>query len=220
MLNWNAIDTVLLDMDGTLIDQRFDNHLFHDFIPQIIAERDNIEVAQVRDQAMQLYDDYAGKIEFYCLDFWSKKLNIDMQAIHADNIMPVTLRSGVETFLQRVQQLNKQVILVTNAHPFSMNFKLDRVPIRQYFNRCLSVHEIGMPKENQAFWGKLQQKHHFEPANTLFIDDNLPMLDSAKAFNIQHLFAIKQPDSEQAEKDTGHYHGLADFAEITPIQSS
>ena len=122
----------------------------------------------------------------------------------------------MENFLQRIQTLNKNIILVTNAPPFSMNFKLDRVPIRQYFNRCLSVHELGLPKEHFDFWGKLHAVEPFAPESTLFIDDNLPMLESAKAFNIQHLFAIKRPDSARAEKDTGDFYGLGDFAEITP----
>lgn len=220
MLNWNTVDTVLLDMDGTLIDQRLDNHFFHDMIPDIIAKRDNLEVEQVRQQKMELYDNHAGTLDFYCLDFWERELNLDLRALHHENPYQVTLRPGVESFLQTIHSLNKKVVLVTNAHPDSMNFKLARVPIRQYFNRCLSVHEIGMPKEHIDFWPKLQLEEHFDPTKTLFIDDNLPMLDSAKAFNIKHLFAIKQPDSEQNEKDTGEYYGLKHFDEITPKSSA
>ncbi|HBT55971.1 MAG TPA: haloacid dehalogenase, partial [Pseudomonas sp.] len=33
MLNWNAIDTVLLDMDGTLLDLHFDNHFWLEHMP-------------------------------------------------------------------------------------------------------------------------------------------------------------------------------------------
>lgn len=37
-LPWNAIDTVLLDMDGTLLDLHFDNHFWLQHLPQRYAE--------------------------------------------------------------------------------------------------------------------------------------------------------------------------------------
>jgi hypothetical protein len=33
MINWKEIDTVLLDMDGTLLDLNFDNHFWKEFVP-------------------------------------------------------------------------------------------------------------------------------------------------------------------------------------------
>ena len=85
MLDWNSINTVLLDMDGTLIDQRLDNHFFHDFIPELIAKRDDCHIDTVRENAMRLYDQYAGRLEFYCLDFWSQQFNLDLHALTAEN---------------------------------------------------------------------------------------------------------------------------------------
>lgn len=38
-LPWHQIDTVLLDMDGTLIDLHFDNHLWQQLVPERYAER-------------------------------------------------------------------------------------------------------------------------------------------------------------------------------------
>jgi 5'-nucleotidase len=33
-LNWNEIDEVLLDMDGTLLDRHFDNFFFEEELPR------------------------------------------------------------------------------------------------------------------------------------------------------------------------------------------
>ena len=33
MLNWSKIDTVLLDMDGTLLDLHYDSHFWLNVIP-------------------------------------------------------------------------------------------------------------------------------------------------------------------------------------------
>ena len=93
----------------------------------------------------------------------------------------------MENFLQRLCDLKKHLVLVTNAHPDSMNLKLQHTNLRLYFNRYISVHEIGLPKENKDFWHKLQAIEPFTPEKTLFIDDNLPMLDAAKEYKIKHL---------------------------------
>ncbi|MGH8613529.1 MAG: haloacid dehalogenase, partial [Gammaproteobacteria bacterium] len=39
MLDWNSIETVFLDLDGTLLDLQFDNHFWHTHVPRRFAER-------------------------------------------------------------------------------------------------------------------------------------------------------------------------------------
>ena len=34
MIDWNAIDTVLFDMDGTLLDLYYDNYFWHEYLPE------------------------------------------------------------------------------------------------------------------------------------------------------------------------------------------
>ena len=216
MLDWKTIDTVLLDMDGTLIDQRFDNYFFDELIPQLIATREQRSIEAVRAEKMKLYEKHIGTLDFYCLDFWTTQLNLDLRHLKQQCVHLIQIRAGVKTFLQCLRHLKKQVLLVTNAHPYSMNLKLQHSGIQPYFNRCLSVHEIDLPKENPDFWHKLQANISFSPNRTIFIDDNLSVLDAAKKYCIKHLFAIKKPDSQQAEKNTGNYYGLSNFAEITP----
>ena len=38
MINWDDVDTVLLDMDGTLLDLRYDNMLWNTLLPQRFSE--------------------------------------------------------------------------------------------------------------------------------------------------------------------------------------
>ena len=216
MLDWKTIDSVLLDMDGTLIDQRFDNYFFLELVPMLIAQREKRSIKEVYTEKSKLYQQYTGTLDFYCLDFWTDKLQLDIRALKRQCVHLIKVRAGVENFLQRLCDLKKHLVLVTNAHPDSMNLKLQHTNLRLYFNRYISVHEIGLPKENKDFWHKLQAIEPFTPEKTLFIDDNLPMLDAAKEYKIKHLFAIKKPDSAAPEKDTGNYYGLTDFAEITP----
>lgn len=43
MIDWSAIDTVLLDMDGTLLDLHFDNHFWQHHLPLRFAERHGLD---------------------------------------------------------------------------------------------------------------------------------------------------------------------------------
>ena len=42
MIDWQHIDTVLLDMDGTLLDLHFDNYFWLEHLPRVYADREKI----------------------------------------------------------------------------------------------------------------------------------------------------------------------------------
>ena len=46
MIDWHEIDTVLLDMDGTLLDLRFDNFFWMEHLPRLYAERHSISAEE------------------------------------------------------------------------------------------------------------------------------------------------------------------------------
>ncbi|MDH5594749.1 MAG: haloacid dehalogenase, partial [Gammaproteobacteria bacterium] len=43
MIDWQRIETVLLDMDGTLLDLNFDNHFWREHVPQRYAEKHGLD---------------------------------------------------------------------------------------------------------------------------------------------------------------------------------
>ena len=49
MLDWRNIDTVLLDMDGTLLDLHFDSYFWLEHLPRRYAELRQMEPAAARE---------------------------------------------------------------------------------------------------------------------------------------------------------------------------
>ena len=39
MIRWNQLDTVLLDMDGTLLDLHYDNYFWLEHVPRRFSEK-------------------------------------------------------------------------------------------------------------------------------------------------------------------------------------
>ena len=76
MIDWNTIDTVLLDMDGTLLDLHFDNQFWQHHVPLRYAEKCDISLQQARDYLQQEYQKVVGQIQWYCLDYWQHKLDL------------------------------------------------------------------------------------------------------------------------------------------------
>ncbi|HOP18299.1 MAG TPA: haloacid dehalogenase, partial [Gammaproteobacteria bacterium] len=72
MLDWNDIDTVLLDMDGTLLDLHFDNHFWLEHVPRRYAEARGIGLEESSRELMARYQDIQGTLEWYCVDHWTR----------------------------------------------------------------------------------------------------------------------------------------------------
>ncbi|MDZ4335525.1 MAG: GMP/IMP nucleotidase [Pseudomonas sp.] len=213
-LPWNAIDTVLLDMDGTLLDLHFDNHFWLQHLPQRYAELHGVSRALAEAELLPLFREHAGTLNWYCTDFWSRELNLSIRDLKREVAHLIALRPDADTFIQALRQAGKQVVLITNAHRDSLSLKLERIELAPYFDRLISSHDYGFPKEDQQFWHALQQDISFEPARSLFIDDSLPILRSAGRFSVGHLLAVRQPDSQAAPKDTEEFAAVEDYREL------
>ena len=215
MIDWQAIDTVMLDMDGTLLDLHFDNYFWVHHLPTRYAEIHGKPFAAARESLAASIQAHQGSLQWYCLEFWSDTLQVDIRALKEEVKHKIQVRPHVQEFLERLRQHGKQAMLVTNAHPQSMSLKFEVTAIDQWLDLIISAHEFSHPKEAQDFWQALALRERFEPARTLFIDDTLSVLDSARDYGIGHLLAIHQPDS-QIPRRISQYPAIEHFSEIMP----
>jgi HAD superfamily hydrolase (TIGR01509 family) len=213
-LPWRDIDTVLLDMDGTLLDLHFDNHFWLEHLPKRYAEVHGVSLAMAQMELMPLFEKNAGTLNWYCTDFWSTELNLPVKDLKIEIAHLIALRPDAATFLAAIKQAGKRVIMITNAHRDSLSLKMERLELAPYFERLISSHDYGYPKENPQFWDALQADIQFDPARSLFIDDTLPILRSAGRYGIGHLLAVREPDSRKGPKDTEEFEAVEDYRSL------
>ncbi len=214
---WTEIDTVLLDMDGTLLDLHFDTHFWLVHVPTRYAEANKLSLEQAREQLMIRYRQAEGKLDWYCIDYWSEQLKLDIELLKQEVAHLISVRPDVIGFLQSLENTGKKRVLVTNAHGKSVSLKMKKTPIGDYLDDIITAHDIGIPKEDEEFWDRLQQRLPYSPTRTLLIDDSLNVLQSAEKYGIKYLRAILQPDSKlDPEPHDGYIH-IDRFADIIPL---
>jgi GMP/IMP 5'-nucleotidase len=216
MIDWSLIDTVLLDMDGTLLDLHYDTYFWMTHLPKRYAETYGVDEAAAVAKLQAHIKAHEGTLNWYCLEFWSDTLGMDIRALKEEVKEKIAIRPFVVEFLQALQARGKRLVLITNAHPQSLDVKLEITAIDQWLHMVISSHEFQQPKEAQAFWQELSIKEPFDPERTLFIDDTVRVLDSAKHFGIKHLLCLHQPDSQADHRDITEYPAIHHFDEIMP----
>ena len=214
MMDWQKIDTVLLDMDGTLLDLNFDNHFWKEFVPLKFAQLHNIDLGLAKLQLEPQFKSMEGQLEWYCLDYWSEVLLLDIAGLKRELSELIAVLPHVIDFLEKLQQSSKQVLLVTNAHRDSLGLKMEKTCLQPFFDGIISSHDLGLPKEHAGFWPLLQQRQAFNKENTLMVDDSLAVLKSAQLFGVGHLISVSKPDSRQPKKQISEFCSIEDFREL------
>ena len=223
MIDWQQIDTLFLDMDGTLLDLHFDNYFWQKYLPSEYAKHHNLEPDQARQYIYKTMADVQGSIDWYCVDFWTKKLGVDIVSLKKEIDHLIALRPAVVEFLEAMHRSAKKVYLITNAHHDALELKLEKINISHYFDELISSHQYGYIKEQQEFWLQLRKNIDFDPQRTLFIDDSQVVLDAAAKYGIGHILSISTPDSKEQARPVGNYPMLNSFSDImygiSPIHS-
>lgn len=215
MFNWEQIDTVLLDMDGTLLDLHYDNFFWLEYLPTRYAQLKDLEFEEAQAHLFGQFHQVRGTLDWYCLDYWSRQTKLNIRALKQEVEHKIAWKHSAKPFLHALKQRGIRRILLTNAHPDNLALKIRHTHLDQYLDELYSTHQFGHCKESSLLWQALIEHHPFEPERTLFIDDNEDILMAAKQFGIAYQLGISQPDSKQTEKAFLHFPSVANYQALT-----
>jgi GMP/IMP 5'-nucleotidase len=207
-------ETLMLDMDGTILDLAFDNYVWKQLVPVRFAESRGLAFETAREQLFARYRAILGDLEWYCLDHWSEQFGFDVLQLHHEVRHRIGYLPKAEAFLESMRQRNVRVLLVTNSHADTLALKDESLGFSQYFDGIYSSHRIGYAKERQEFWQALQEEERFDPATTLFVDDTEPVLRSADSFGLKSLVTITRPDTTEPLREKSRYAGIESVADL------
>lgn len=214
MINWNEIETVLLDMDGTLLDKHFDDYFWEHFVPAIYAEKNGMEERDARKKLLSIYQSREGTLDWTDLDYWSEQLNLDIPALKIKIDHLIQVHPYVIDFLESLKRSSKKAFLVTNAHSKTLDIKMAKTALSGYFNGVVCAAEIGMPKENPKFWHGLKERIDYSNESTMLAEDTEKILVSARSYGIKHLIFVARPSSQGPIKVSKEFKSIVYFNEL------
>jgi HAD superfamily hydrolase (TIGR01509 family) len=214
MVNWSRIDTVLLDMDGTLLDLYFDNYFWLEFLPGKYAAHHHCDLPSASRYLTELSASLHGTLDWYCLDYWSTELQMDVEALKRELQHLIRFRPGAPEFLAFLAAQGKRAVLVTNAHPKALKLKLEASGLGLHLAQHVSSHDLQLAKENAGFWLRLQEARELDLGRCLFIDDSLNVLRRARAEGVGYTVQVLQPDMTLPPRAPSEFPGILNFAEL------
>ena len=210
------METLLLDMDGTLLDLRFDNHFWVQYLPRRYSEIHGVDADHAHQHVETSLRAWEGTMQWYCVDHWSDHFQVDIMALKQEVLHLVRYRDGVKEFLERLPETGVTAYLVTDAHPEVLALKQSLTGVHDNVHAAYSSHHLGAPKRHKAFWEAFGSEVSFEPGRAMMIDDSPHVLDQSRSFGIGHQLCVYQPDSG-TEQEHGHEFALInDLRDLLP----
>lgn len=210
------IETLLLDLDGTLLDLAFDTHFWLEVVPAYYGRTRGMSAAEALEREIgPRLRDAEGTLNWYCLDHWSRALELDLSTIKSEHDDRIAWLPGARDFLRRQRAAGRRLVLATNSHPETLRIKDEKVGIRPLLDAVYSSHQFGAPKEHAEFWLRFRAAEPYDPQRTAFIDDNPRVLNAARAAGIACVVAVTHPDSSRPPREppAGYAH-VASVAQI------
>lgn len=184
LLNWDEVDDVLLDMDGTLLDRHFDNFFFEEELPRRYAAIHRLSFEESRDRLMAMYRSVEGELAWTDLHYWTKRVGLDVVAMHKELDHMIAFLPGAEEFLRDLKSRGKRITVLTNAHQAGVSVKTAKTGLDRHVHRIVDAFEVGYLKMRSEYWPACRRLVGFDPRRSLYVDDDESCLDAARQFGI------------------------------------
>lgn len=204
---WERIDTVLIDLDGTLLDLSFDNWFWLERVPRAYALAQGVEPADARARLLPMYEAVEGKLSWYCIDHWSRELALDIRALKRAESARIGWLPGARDWLESLRRAGKRRVIVTNAHPDTFQIKDERTGVSRHVEGVVSSHSVGHAKEDPRFWRDVDAHLRFDRERSLFVDDSPSVLRAARNAGVRWLYAVRR-------EPTPEFPSVASVAEL------
>ena len=213
-VDWNQIDDVLLDMDGTLLDRHFDNFFFEEELPRRYAVKHGLTFEEARVQLMAMYRSVEGELAWTDLHYWTKRVGIDVVAMHRELDHMIGFLPDAEAFLLALRRLGKRVTILTNAHRAGVDVKTAKTGLDRHVDRIVDAFEVGWLKMRSEYWPSCRHLVGFDPARALYIDDDEQCLAAAEHFGIGRIFHRSKSSSQVSAVPSVRFASIENFQTI------
>lgn len=174
---------VIFDMDGVIVDtnphhktawreyyKRYGKTLSDDDFVEHVSGRHNDAILSHLFDGQPLSSNEA------------KRLAHEKEALFRELYGPViTPVTGLVPFLQALRAANTRTAVATSAPVENLDFVMDALGIRSYFDALLNESMVSHPKPDPEIYQKAMVLLGVEPADTVIFEDSMTGIQAAKA---------------------------------------
>ena len=206
------IEHILIDMDGVLLDTKYDNYFWQEYIPYIYSKKNNISLEQAIKITHSLFNYKKNTKDWYDLDYWTNILDIDVtkEKKKKETMKKIKLKKNVIATLEDLKNKNKKLYLVTNAHKKTLDIKLSKFTLNEYFDTIICSHELRYVKEDIQFWYILRQHLNLDYKKSILIEDTIDNINSAYHAGLKSIYVNNMNDNHPTPISK-----IGDFSELS-----
>ena len=184
----------LIDLDGVILDTKYDNYFWQEYIPKIYAQLNDMPIADAINVTHSLFHYKKKTKDWYDIVYWSNMLGIDIakEKEKKDNMDKISLKEGSLEILNLLKLRGKKLFLITNAHRTTLNIKLKKFDISKYFDEMICSHELAYIKEDIQFWHVLRVKLKLDYKYSVLVEDTFDNINSAYHAGLNNFVYISQ----------------------------
>jgi 5'-nucleotidase len=215
---WQATDTVLLDMDGTLLDLAFDNRFWLERVPGPLRRTAGPGLRQALNQLKARMAAVSGQLQWYCLDYWSETWAFDMEAMKRAHQQEIATCPECATSAGTAA---RKAVATWPSPPMPTRMysriKLEQTGLGDWWTPPTAPTNWARPRNRPPSGRPWNAASAIHPAHTLFVDDSLPVLASARDHGIAHLRAIARPASDQPARPSSDFPAVEALPDLGPV---
>lgn len=209
----------IFDMDGTIVDNmRFHGEAWVRFFAEIGHETDPQDFL-VRTAGMTNKEIFS---EMFGARATEEKINeyaARKEQLYRESFAPhLSTVAGLIEFLEEAKRLDVTMAVATSAPPENIEFVLDGLDLRQYFQAVTGAHEIANGKPHPEIFLKSAEKLGAEPKNCLVFEDAFKGFEAAARAGMKSVAITTVNRREDLQNLPSVVAVINDFTEINPAE--
>lgn len=210
----------IFDMNGTMIDdmgyhlEGWFNILNNDLGANLTREAVRREMYGKNDELLvRIFgEDRFTREE---MDKWGLEKERRYQQVYLPHL---ALIPGLQTFLDRAREMGIPMAIGTAAIPFNVDFAVDNLHIREYFQSIVTANDVVRSKPDPEVFLKAAEKLGIEPADCIVFEDAPKGVEAAANAGMKAVVITTMHTREEFGAYDNIISFIPDYTQLTPDQ--
>jgi beta-phosphoglucomutase len=208
----------LFDLNGTMIDDmHYHIRAWHKILNEIGG---NLSLEQTKMECYGKNNELLERIfPKRFSDEEKNKLSFEKETIYQREFKPnLRLLDGLESFLRKSKNLNIKMAIGSAAINFNIDFVLDNLNLRHYFDGIVSAEDVFLSKPHPETYLKCANLLSKEPGNCIIFEDVPKGVESASNAGMKCIVINTHHEKEEFKNFNNILGFYDDFTEIDPYE--